>query len=315
MLGVVLLHASNLAIFDYGKSLNFLAASGQLGVQLFYLISAFSLMLSLDNRRVEESHYLKFYIRRIARIAPLYYVVWVFYFLTSYKNFGFTQILTSAFFINGFFISLSKGIVDGGWSISVEMIFYLFLPIFWRYIKNINSWLILFGLTLFLSAYLHRNFMPDAYFFIGYQLPVFILGCLVYRLWAQKHREWPSVLAYIPLIFFILIERLFLPYLIFSVVASVVVISFLNSKVFLFGYLMRFFGKVSYGIYLLHFLVLIGLEKINVRFCEFTSPYLTLIARFLLVVFLSTILATISYVFLEEPVSKYVRNRLRRKII
>lgn len=46
--------------------------AGAMGVQLFYIISAYTLYRSLMYRN--EQHYLWFYIRRFFRIAPLYYL-------------------------------------------------------------------------------------------------------------------------------------------------------------------------------------------------------------------------------------------------
>jgi len=47
---------------------------GQLGVQLFFVLSAITLIYSTQQREGESSHLKKYFIRRFFRIAPLYYV-------------------------------------------------------------------------------------------------------------------------------------------------------------------------------------------------------------------------------------------------
>jgi len=43
------------------------------GIPLFFIISAFTLYLSLKNKAGEKRKFLKFYLRRFFRIAPLFY--------------------------------------------------------------------------------------------------------------------------------------------------------------------------------------------------------------------------------------------------
>ena len=45
---------------------------GWSGVTLFFIISAFTMCLTLDNRTTESNWILKFYFRRAGRILPLY---------------------------------------------------------------------------------------------------------------------------------------------------------------------------------------------------------------------------------------------------
>lgn len=46
---------------------------GVRGVQLFYIISAFTLFYTFDLRKDENQAVFKFYLRRFFRIAPLFY--------------------------------------------------------------------------------------------------------------------------------------------------------------------------------------------------------------------------------------------------
>src|ERR1700750_1903647 len=48
--------------------------AGQRGVQLFFLVSAFTLFLSFEKRRRELRPTLNFFIRRIFRITPMFWL-------------------------------------------------------------------------------------------------------------------------------------------------------------------------------------------------------------------------------------------------
>ncbi len=60
-----------------------LAEQGARGVQLFFIVSAFTMFLTLDRRRGrDESVVLGFAARRLCRIAPMYYIAVAYYWLT-----------------------------------------------------------------------------------------------------------------------------------------------------------------------------------------------------------------------------------------
>src|SRR6516164_6642141 len=65
-----------------------LARMGQYGVQLFFVISAITIFMTLevDHARCADARHvtLRFYIKRFFRIAPLYYVAIAVYGLISY---------------------------------------------------------------------------------------------------------------------------------------------------------------------------------------------------------------------------------------
>jgi len=71
--GVFIVHSSQ-SIDGLPRWLSSLASQGARGVQLFFVISAFTLFLSLSTRRKNEKRpTLNFFIRRFFRIAPLFY--------------------------------------------------------------------------------------------------------------------------------------------------------------------------------------------------------------------------------------------------
>jgi peptidoglycan/LPS O-acetylase OafA/YrhL len=56
-----------------------LAFQGARGVQLFFIIIAFTFCLSAEHRKIERKPILNFFIRRFFRIAPLFYCGLIYY--------------------------------------------------------------------------------------------------------------------------------------------------------------------------------------------------------------------------------------------
>lgn len=96
---------------------------------LFFVISAFTLYLSLDNKSGEKNRFIKFYIRRFFRIAPLFYLLLVFVVLDGIiqnRAPSWLEILSNFSFTFNLVPEYSGSLTIGGWTIGVEMLFYLF---------------------------------------------------------------------------------------------------------------------------------------------------------------------------------------------
>jgi peptidoglycan/LPS O-acetylase OafA/YrhL len=203
-LGVLTVHTTvSVGSFPGHQLLTTLA---EYGPQLFFLASAITLFHSMSNRRKVELYPLTFfYLRRFFRIAPLFWLAIFFYWkFTSLRPGGYIQIapltyVLTALFINGWHPVTLHTVVPGGWTIAVEMTFYLFLPLLF---KNINSlkkaaMAVFIGyafteIQLFLSARILYPFayrgvsLHDFYSFRSYWFPsqfiVFLIGILTYFL-------------------------------------------------------------------------------------------------------------------------------------
>lgn len=110
---------------------------GQLGVQLFFFASAITLCLSADHRAGEYYKTRNFIVRRWLRIAPLYYLAIPFYavyFAARGEGAPYItgNILANVTFVHGFVRSANNNIVPGGWSVGVEMAFYVVFPLLYR---------------------------------------------------------------------------------------------------------------------------------------------------------------------------------------
>jgi peptidoglycan/LPS O-acetylase OafA/YrhL len=109
---------------------------GQWGVLLFFMLSGFLLCESFWGTR-SRADLGAFYIRRIARIAPAYYVTAGLLFLffaphaLLFSNNGLKQTIASATFTHWFWPQYSSSFnVDGAlWTLSIEMALYASLPL------------------------------------------------------------------------------------------------------------------------------------------------------------------------------------------
>lgn len=174
--------------------------NGFTGVTLFFVISAFTLCLTLDGRQQSPGSTRKFYIRRFFRIAPLYYVwlvlMGIFYWgLTNLRKWKYDFILFSTFTYN-FFPRRQDGLVWASWTLGVEVIFYAVFPFIFRLITNIRSAIYFLGISLLLAGghwwliQSHPSWSAQGYVesrSIFHQLPIFAVGMVTYFLWKKIH--------------------------------------------------------------------------------------------------------------------------------
>lgn len=73
ILGVFITHCGSLV--QYNGIFSPLVSQAGYGVQLFFMISAFTIFYTLDHaKNTEKSIYVNFYIKRLFRIAPIYWL-------------------------------------------------------------------------------------------------------------------------------------------------------------------------------------------------------------------------------------------------
>lgn len=178
-----------------------LLQQGGYGVQLFFIASSVTLCNSMASRRTQDRFPVTFfYLRRLFRIAPLYWCALAFYLAwPGALPFGTPQsrypVLT-ALFIQGWHPNplLYNG-VPGGWSIAVEMTFYAIFPLLFVLLNSIKrSTVALFAAIIYMSlletsGVVERLFpgVPTvvAEFFkvhwFPHQLPVFVVGIFTYH--------------------------------------------------------------------------------------------------------------------------------------
>ncbi|GAB4540133.1 MAG: acyltransferase [Anaerolineales bacterium] len=289
---VVLVHTAQ-SVPDLPKWAFQLTKYGQLGVQLFFVVSAITLSISSDQRSGETRPTAKFFIRRFFRIAPLYYIgiiwYWAFYstplsiragMWTNAPNYTPLNLLTNFLFVHGFYPPAHNYVVPGGWSIGTEMAFYACFPLLFILFQKMSRggalrftaaffslaalyYALEYAYALWASAPIEKNnFM---YYNLLNQLPVFALGLWSYFL-SKNHRftELPIWAHLICFAFFSWATRL-LWTIDLPIVNSFMLLPFTAGAAFVFLYhlfakirwlnfeFLQSIGRVSYSMYIFHF--------------------------------------------------------------
>lgn len=180
--------------------------NGGMGVTLFFVISAFTLKMSMHQRTDEPEAIKKFYIRRIFRILPLFYLWLGLSLVRDALLFDVRHplgtIALNASFLFNFFPGRNEGITWASWTLGVEMLFYLVFPLIHRYTSTLwKAVTFLLGTLVMaalferlLSLYLDITAPPYSsflHFSIFTHLPVFAFGIVtfaVYDRWVKNDK-------------------------------------------------------------------------------------------------------------------------------
>lgn len=209
--GIAILAVIQIHVIDAFPSLQQwvrpIACYGRFGVQLFFYVSALSLCHVWEKRRFEKNLVKNFLIRRFFRIAPLFYlslpILPLYFYFSGQSTYHWAphgihlrHILTTAFFVNGFWPDSINTVVPGGWSIAVEMTFYLIFPFLMLRLKNPRSLLPIalasWVLYVFVGCPILRNYfamhtdfgrdLVEDFINLNFfnNIPVFALGIFLY---------------------------------------------------------------------------------------------------------------------------------------
>ena len=351
VLGVVFVHASQLS--RNSGILGKLAEFGQNGVQLFFVISALTISMTY------ESHLRQFgsscqaqagwLTKRFFRIAPLYYAAAVFYageqwliYRVTQHRYGHAIYPVSGYVANFAFLhtwipSANNNIVPGGWSIGVEMFFYLLIPPLYL-IKNKHhrmAWLTLLGaLLLVVSALANRAasgsfYVPDnSYFYYWFptQAPVLILGLLFFAWQGGALRSAQAVVprgvALAGVVICLVVGAILgtwsevFPLLAPTVlgVAFVLLVAMCcaGAPAILISRPMVLLGQLSYSIYICHMFVLDVVRAVAVKIAWQREGMMSLMLIFFIAVVGSSFLAMMTKRWIEDPAIRYGHLLARR---
>jgi peptidoglycan/LPS O-acetylase OafA/YrhL len=334
---VVFSHTSNCGMF-FIPFLD-LSGIGKSGVFLFFLLSSFLLTLPLLRKGKEiftfpvMSHYWQ---RRFFRIYPLYTLylllgvisTWVIAAALGKSGMGIPFALDWSGFINHLALLEGKGIT---WSIAVEFKFYFILPFFVLAIVFIRSYgpgvTILFFLLLLLlsqAIFPQSESMVNDTRLLPY-MPIFIIGMFLavlqeYINLNESNKVITSIcrcLGYLgvvgvivmtPLVFSFFGDRVAGNYfhkqfILYALFWSFIILSSVNVQGLLLRFftlpILRFYGAISFGLYLFHPIFIGALRRFEIN--GYMSSWLVLLG--------STATAYISFRLIEGPISQYKLSR------
>jgi peptidoglycan/LPS O-acetylase OafA/YrhL len=342
VLGVIAVHLGQKVSLP--EPFNAFAEFGQTGVQLFFVLSAYSLALSMDRKPGSTTG---FYIRRFFRIAPMYYVGILIYgviAVAEHLGAAYTPLAVgeNLLFVHGLDPNHFNNVVPGGWSIATEVGFYAIFPALILLANKMSNQALIasfVALTVLVAGVeiaaisvaqsfgmqLANDQFGFVYASLGNQLPVFSLGILLYRFRDRPFRNTEigiSVLC-LGVSLFIMVDRTLdtgLDALFYSVLAG---LGFLFAARFLMTHsnrwrrikLLTSIGQASYSMYLLHFLALAAVYRfravVGLAGSLGTVDYLT---TFLVAVTITYLMARLTVRFIENPgirFGKRVEARLK----
>jgi peptidoglycan/LPS O-acetylase OafA/YrhL len=355
ILGVILVHSSQ-SVPPTNATLLWVMREGARGVQLFFVASALTLCMSWTTRSAYENFPVRnFYIRRFFRIAPMFYIAILAYvcmngFSPSYwspNGIEWWFVPVTAAFLHGFHPETITSVVPGGWSIAVEMSFYIILPFLLPQIKSIKTCsfcfvisIVLSGLNLLLvprifsypesQQYLLKNFYYLNFF--G-QLPVFILGVFCYLILCEKY-PLKQIVIFGGTVFAILLlaflypvfnlpdhfiaDKLFkLPHhFIAAGLFSVFALLLANWPIRLsVNRITIILGKLSFSMYLTHFAILKYFSVLGFS-AIFPKSNISSLLHFLCVVLVAIPVSFFFYNYIEKPgiaIGKRVIEKLEQE--
>lgn len=320
ILMVIITHVSP-ATPNVSDLITSLCSYGRMGVQLFFVLSAFTLCLTYAGRMNEPYSVSKFYIRRCLRIAPMYYLGILFYsglliFERGFESANYAKIIWHFSLLHGLNMGAFNDVVPGGWSIGVEFLFYLIFPFIFKMVHgSLRAMSIALVISIFLSLVLYSYLVFYAgvnvhAYSLGYwnfinQAPVFIVGFLLYFNFFNAKKEHSTIVlcllffgATIVSLVLYLLKPLFAT--VFIPVASAISFYALACLFSRYGFLahrvLREIGKVSFSMYLIHFFVM----DIVIGFgFNVLAPNVQLLVNYCVVTLMTYCIARITYTYIE----------------
>ena len=284
-------------------------------VDCFFVVSGFLIFRSYDR----SSGLLSYFNKRLRRIYPAYVTVILLAALCLplliqptekilFSQEWFRYLLSNLAFLNflqpdlsGIFSTNPLQVINPPlWTIKVEVMFYLSVPLIFLLIKNRRRWLVLcllYGASVgysLLFLYLHNKNGLDIYLKLEKQLPgqlSFFLGgggMYLYFSFLKKH-FWKLLL---PSLLFLAVKGLSFAPPLYPLALAITVISFAVS----FPYLGNWgkYGDISYGVYIYHFPIIQIFTAFNLFSGQPWRSFVFLILSILLT-------AACSYHLIERP--------------
>lgn len=305
---------------------------GPYGVSIFFVLSGFLITYLLLEEKLQTGiNVRKFYLRRILRIWPLYYL-YLAIALVTIAAFGLDMNVNSLFFYIFYAANIPSILVTTlpmlghYWSLGVEEQFYLFWP--WV-IKKVNKLvlplivliILLVGTKLFFHFYSPGSLVESAINITRFHcMMIGALGAIFYR---EKNKFVLSIMdnkisqaLCWGLLFLTAVNKFhFISVIdneIISMAAIFLIIGQINVKNRLINLetnVFDYLGKISYGIYVVHPLLIFLFSKLFFQL-NIPSPYKYFIV-FFVIIGITIFTAHLSYTYFE----KYFMNFKKRFVI
>lgn len=313
---------------------------GGLGVDLFFVLSGFliTFLLLKEKEQFLKVDYRSFYMRRVLRIWPLYYVI-IFLSLFILPNFEIFSLpllhdkfnfSTDWLYILLFFILMLPNVLfvikpihfaAQTWSIGTEEQFYLIWPLLISKTER-HKVLFLSVIVLYWSFHflINSSFFDDfrlmgifRNFYNLFKIDVLTIGAFAAILCFEKNTILDKIInikVFIITIFLILYfytnENLFIERIVYSLLFVSLILNLVNLKLLstvLEFKVINYLGKISYGIYMYHLILIVLIINILIKLNCFNN-----IVLYVLSFTLTIVVSSLSYEYFEKPFLKLKRK-------
>ena len=324
----------------FGKPIHDFVQEFHVGVTIFFVLSGFLICYRYsDNVSLTRQGIKTYFINRFARIYPMYFIITIISFLPFVCHCFFSDNIRLFFlnltFLRGFFDEYKFTGIPGGWSLTVEELFYFLFPliiIFSKRIKLVLQSILFIGLRLFLwtifkNLSFHGFFSSLQFlfeftffgrcieFFVGMQLAIYVKSQKQENI-IQNH-NYATIAGSIYIIIcigFLAVNRNYSlqqnQFLFFETLINNLLLPF-GIAIFFYGLLtensyvrkmletnlLGLLGKSSYVFYLIHNGFL------------FSFFYLTLHLNLPIILVLLIGISILLYLLVEKPLNKIIRNK------
>ncbi|WP_026727817.1 acyltransferase family protein [Flavobacterium denitrificans] len=307
-----------------------------LSVELFYVLSSFSIFYSLHGKEFSIQSMQSYFIRRFFRIAPLYYFLLIVFFFYNNQSLFSLQYLSNLFLNITFSFAFSplhhEGLVPAGWSIGIEFLIYFVLPILFCLIRSVKSGIISLVVIYLISSILAYEYGSESYKGLSYSiknlvvmLPFFFLGIMIFWIYMSsqimnilskcRYLLFISSLIGIALVYFffyyqshndnmygnfIKYSKLYV-YIAMFCFLTVILLQLTKPIALLHNKFFNYAGKWSYSIYLIHPLVIFSSKPIyDYIYLVFPLTSISFCVCLLYTLIIVVGMSYISFRFIEE---------------
>ena len=347
-LGVVWIHSwilfqnpsLSLGKIDFFKLISFVGN----GVDFFFVISGFLMYLALQKKEFSLINYAYFVKKRFLRIAPLYYISILVYFLVfnflQNQDISFKDVVIDALFLNNHF---KVNIAYTFWSLAVEWLFYLIIPFLFIFRSRKTQFYTFLLICLVSIVRLYQVEASSKLFLTpDMPLPLFIefgwgilIGMIItndaWKLKFQVKQSWLNLLIGFGILYFGRVMRL--TELVENAGSFAIFLKVLSGPVMTFGfaYIMwmligsigkfngfvehrffQFMGRLSFGIYIWHVLILSIIPWTHLN-AHLPTP-IAMILTFVMVSALTTLLSWLTYELLEKRYFNSIHSNSNQRI-
>jgi peptidoglycan/LPS O-acetylase OafA/YrhL len=339
ILAVFLLHAffwtssnfnNSQSLSGLSKLFVMLTQSGWLGVQLFFVLSGFLITGILLDSKNRPDYYKRFYTRRALRILPAYIALLLI--LLILGAIGWKFLILSVLFASNLFALFGVALQYGPlWSLAVEEQFYLIWPQFVRRFSRKTLAIIACAIVIlvpFLRLFVFiKKPETDLFYYTWFVIDGLASGALL-SLYLRSEKMSRKKALYTGMVLLMagsLIIIIGAPFGVLSranvlgaamqlfpwnilfagFIAIVLILGTSKWKKFVNIAWVRYFGRISYGLYLIHLLIFLDFDSMTLKISPalnayFRSTFPGLFLRFLIAGGISIIIAAVSRKYFEE---------------